>query len=403
MAQITQAEIDAANEVADTAERNASAAVGNANRDLTIGTGRSADLARQKANALKARFDEQAKTAASQQTSTDVNNFRNQINAGLGIDASGAPIVGGASGPLSGLAGFAQRSPLLGPERTAKLGGEAGALGLSSNITSSGLTAGGSLGNNISGLNQNLLQSNISGLNNAAPGSSGTLQDLINQTQQQAGGQDPRFAAFRDAQLNQLRGQEERALGRESEFFGRRGLGGTSAALNQQAKTSQGFDERASTLGAQLDLQALQNQQGQQGQLGNLLASQFQQDLSGQQFKTGQEQAAFQQNLAGRQLQTSDEAVAFQQDLAGRQLQFGEQQAAANQQLAEQQGIFGQNQAAQQFRSQEDQNVFRQNLIAQQFAATQEERELEKASALTEIMQSRPVISTADELTKTGV
>jgi hypothetical protein len=74
------------------------------------------------------------------------------------------------------------------------------------------------------------------------------------------GGADPRFAAFRDAQMAQLGSQEAAAQQRESTFFGRRGLGGSSAALNQAGKTQAGFDQRRTALEAGLGMQQMGRQ-----------------------------------------------------------------------------------------------------------------------------------------------
>ena len=90
-------------------------------------------------------------------------------------------------------------------------------------------------------------------------------------------GGDPRFEAFKQSQLQQLASDQQGQQARQGEFFSRRGLGGSSAALNQQNKLSSSFGQQSQNLASQIGMQqlgrqdqALLNQQNIVGQRAGL-------------------------------------------------------------------------------------------------------------------------------------
>ena len=71
------------------------------------------------------------------------------------------------------------------------------------------------------------------------------------------GADDPAFAAFKEARFGQLGAEEKSALAGNAEFFGRRGLGSSSAALNQLNKTRGGFSTARQGLTADIGIAAM--------------------------------------------------------------------------------------------------------------------------------------------------
>ena len=116
-------------------------------------------------------------------------------------------------------------------------------------------------------------------------------------------GEDPRFEALRQAQLGQLDSNQQAQQAQQAGFFGRRGLGGSSAALNAQQQLAGGFDAQRNTLTAQLGMQQLGRQdQALQQLLGiNAQQAQFGAGLEGQRAGiTGQQAGLQQQQLQNR-------------------------------------------------------------------------------------------------------
>lgn len=149
---------------------------------------------------------------------------------------------------------------------------------------------------------------------------------LIAAQQGRAQGIDPRFDEFRQNQLAQLNANEQRQQAGQSEFFNRRGLGGSSAALNAQNRVSGGFNKQRATLTSQLGLQQLGRQDdaliqqqslfGQQAQIGSGLIGQgagFQNQIAGLQFQGNQFGLQGQQQIGQNQQFNSQ----FQSGLAG--------------------------------------------------------------------------------------
>jgi hypothetical protein len=73
-------------------------------------------------------------------------------------------------------------------------------------------------------------------------------------------GIDPRFEAFRQSQLGLLQTQQQQQRARQSEFFTRRGIAGSSAQLNQQQQLAQQFGQQQQQISSQLGLQGLAQQ-----------------------------------------------------------------------------------------------------------------------------------------------
>jgi hypothetical protein len=148
---------------------------------------------------------------------------------------------------------------------------------------------------------------------------------------------DPRFGALAEARLNQLGASQQQRTAQTSEFFGRRGVGGSAAELNALNQLSNQFDIQRQNIVAELGLQGLQRSdvalsqalgaRGQQAQLG-LAGSQFQQGLIGQQAALGLQQAQFQQGLLGQQAALGLQEAGFQQGIFGQQAGLTQQQLA---------------------------------------------------------------------------
>ena len=116
---------------------------------------------------------------------------------------------------------------------------------------------------------------------------------------------DPRFEQFRTSQIGALSRTQQEQQARQSEFFNRRGIGGSSAALNQQNRLSTQFGEQQQALTSQIGLQEIANQQqALQTALG--IGTQ-QAGLVGQQF--GINQAAVQSQNEAQKLALATEAA----------------------------------------------------------------------------------------------
>ena len=102
------------------------------------------------------------------------------------------------------------------------------------------------------------------------------------------GKSDPRFENFRQAQLNQLGTDQTRQEAMTSDFFSRRGLGGSAAQLNQLQGVGTEFADRRQSLTGQIGLQQL----GRQDQALQTAAGLFGQ-------RAGLQQQAFDQQSAG--------------------------------------------------------------------------------------------------------
>ncbi len=162
------------------------------------------------------------------------------------------------------------------------------------------------------------------------------------------GGNDPRFEAFRQAQNEQLLEEQERQQAQTSDFFGRRGIGGSSAALTELQNQGTGFAQQRRQLGAQLGLQqlgrqdtALQQLLGAAGQRAGIESGLLgqQQGILGQQQNVFGQQAGIEGQRAG--------ILGQQANLQGQraQTQLGLQQGVL-QQGQFQQGLLGQQQSA---------------------------------------------------------
>jgi len=129
----------------------------------------------------------------------------------------------------------------------------------------------------------NLIQQNIGalgGLNTQLGGLGSQLGGIGQQYAAIAAGDDPRFAAFQEAQLAQLGAQREGAANQQNTTLGRQGIGG-SVALNEQNALAENYDLREQSLTSGLGLQqmarqdqALAGQAGIIGQQGGLLGAQ---------------------------------------------------------------------------------------------------------------------------------
>ena len=88
-------------------------------------------------------------------------------------------------------------------------------------------------------------------------------------------GIDPRFEAFRQSQIESLSTQQQQQQARQSEFFNRRGLGGSSAALNEQNKLGAQFGQQRQNLTSQIGLQGIAQQNQNLSQGSALLGQEF--------------------------------------------------------------------------------------------------------------------------------
>ena len=87
-----------------------------------------------------------------------------------------------------------------------------------------------------------------------------------------AAGNDPAFQRARDARLALLKANTTAQVGEVGDFYGGRGLGGSSADLNARIRVMQGAGVQEQNVAADLDLQQLNRQfsalQGREGALG---------------------------------------------------------------------------------------------------------------------------------------
>lgn len=137
------------------------------------------------------------------------------------------------------------------------------------------------------------------------------------------GGIDPRLQQLATSQLNQLNTQQGQQLAAQSEFFSRRGLGGSAAELNAQNQLGNQFSQQQQNLLANIGATSLNREDvntqqalsalQSQGNLG-LAGAQFQQGLAALQGQYGLQNAQFQQGIYGQQ------AGLYQQQLANQQL-----------------------------------------------------------------------------------
>jgi len=116
-----------------------------------------------------------------------------------------------------------------------------------------------------------------------------------------AGSADPRFEAYRQAQLNSLESQRNSALGKTSENLSRSGFGGGSSELNAGAAVNNQYNQQEQSLSSQLGQQSLNRQDaalqgalGAYGQSANLglAGTQAQSALLGQQVGLNQQNFA---------------------------------------------------------------------------------------------------------------
>jgi len=130
----------------------------------------------------------------------------------------------------------------------------------------------------LSGANQQFLNNEtFAGIQQGVSGLGAQLAGLQHTQANIAGGADPRFEAYKTAQLQQLAADQQAQQARQSEFFSRRGLGGSSAALNQMNRLETGFGQQKQNLAATIGMQqlgrqdqALLNQQNILGQRAGL-------------------------------------------------------------------------------------------------------------------------------------
>ena len=71
---------------------------------------------------------------------------------------------------------------------------------------------------------------------------------------------DPRFQAFKDSQLGQLSREQQQQQAMTSDFFSRRGLGGSSAQLNQMQNLGTQFGQQRQNVMSQLGMQEMGRQ-----------------------------------------------------------------------------------------------------------------------------------------------
>jgi len=150
------------------------------------------------------------------------------------------------------------------------------------------------------------------------------------------GGIDPRLQQLATSQLNQLNTQQGQQAAAQSEFFSRRGLGGSAAELNAQNQLGNQFSQQQQNLLANIGATSLNREDvntqqalaalQSQGNLG-LSGAQFQQGLVGLQGQYGLQNAQFLQGLYGQQ------AGLNQQQLANLQTGVESQNSATNQRI----------------------------------------------------------------------
>ena len=243
----------------------------------------------------------------------------------------------------------------------------------------------GTLGGNIAGLSTQAGNIDVSNIGTQR----GQIENIAGQLQGIAGGgADPRFAAVRDAQLQQLGSSQARQQALQSEQFSRRGLGGSAAAMNAQNQLAGQFGQQEQALQAQIGMQQmgredqallqsaalrgqagsmtgqeaqlrsglLSQQAGMQGQQAGLIGQQA--GLQGQQAQLQSALYGQQAGLSNQQLQNAMATGQFQQGLIGQQA--GMQNAAQGLQS----GLLGQMtglQAARTGQSQDALSTFLQN------------------------------------------
>ena len=196
-------------------------------------------------------------------------------------------------------------------------------------------------------------QSGLGGVSSALDRIRGTFESrlggLRDRFQQQSTGTDPQFEAMRQAQLGQIDTNQQAQQAQQSEFFGRRGLGGSSAALNAQQRLAGGFDQQRQGLTAQLGMQQLGRQDnalqqllglagteaqfgsGLQGQLAGLLGQSA--GLAGSQAGIRSQQAGLQSGLFGQQAGLLGQQVGVQNQMGANLFNLrGTGQAAIGQQ-----------------------------------------------------------------------
>ena len=74
------------------------------------------------------------------------------------------------------------------------------------------------------------------------------------------GANDPRFDAFKQSQLGQLSREQQQQQAMTSDFFSRRGLGGSSAQLNQMQNLGTQFGQQRQNVMSQLGMQEMGRQ-----------------------------------------------------------------------------------------------------------------------------------------------
>lgn len=141
---------------------------------------------------------------------------------------------------------------------------------------------------------------------NSLGGSVGGIASRLNAIGQS--GIDPAFDKLRNAQLAQLDSQQAAQQRNQSDFFSRRGISGSSAALNAQNNLSNQFGQQGQLLTSQLGLQGLQradmaNQQALSayGQQAGLTQQQFGNYQAGVQSGNQQEELTLNALTAGIQ------------------------------------------------------------------------------------------------------
>ena len=172
-------------------------------------------------------------------------------------------------------------------------------------------------------------------------GQTGALGNLANIMEGRATGVDPAFETFRQMRMTGLEDAQQRQLGQQGEFFARRGLAGSSSALNAQNRLGDQFTQQSGDLASQLGLQQLQR-----GDTNLMNAAQLRQaaaGLYGQQAGLTGQQAQLQAGLIGQQSGLDTTNAHMQAQLLGQQGQLGLAEAQQQQSLlGSQQGVYQQ-------------------------------------------------------------
>ena len=184
----------------------------------------------------------------------------------------------------------------------------------------------------LGGLSQGLLGGRLSQADQLRALVGGGLGDVTSQLQGISQGVDPRFDALRQSQLAQLQSNQQQQQAQQDEFFGRRGLGGSSAALNAQNRLTGGFNQQRNALTANLGLQQLQRQDAALQNVAGLLGQRagIESGLIGQGFGQNLQFLGQQQGLLGQQQNVVNQLQSL----------FGQQQGV----LGQQAGLLGQEQ-----------------------------------------------------------